>query len=175
MPDYNDMQAGNVDTATPEQIRELLRYDPETGEFVWIKTCGAAKAGRIAGNLNKSLGYRQIRIKTKLYFAHRLAWIYMTGSWPPSHVDHIDCDGSNNKWPNLRLASHHQNLQNRGKTRANTSGFKGVWKVGNSWKASIKSKYKAYHLGTFDSPQKAHAAYCAAAHKLHGEFANGGL
>lgn len=88
-------------------------------------------------------------------------------------VDHRDGDGLNNRRENLRLATASENQRNQHRDRTNTSGFKGAcWdKSVNRWKATIKVNRKCIHLGRFDTPEEAHAAYCAAAIKYHGEFA----
>lgn len=73
---------------TSETLKELLHYNPETGIFTWAKNAGQrAQVGRIAGSRTPS-GYIKISLSRKLYAAHRLAWLYMTGSWPENEIDH---------------------------------------------------------------------------------------
>jgi HNH endonuclease len=88
-------------------------------------------------------------------------------------VDHIDGDGLNNRRSNLRLCSQAQNQWNAGKHRRtnSTSKFKGVWKSGKHWGASICVKRRKIFLGQFGSEESAAYAYDAAARELHGEFA----
>lgn len=87
-------------------------------------------------------------------------------------VDHIDGDSLNNQRSNLRLATAAENQWNSGLSKANTSGFKGVWKTSSGrWRASLYYHRNAIWLGTFDSPEEAYQAYCEAALKYHGEFA----
>jgi hypothetical protein len=88
-------------------------------------------------------------------------------------VDHIDGDGLNNCRSNLRVATHAQNLCNRGKNSNNTSGFKGVnWhKNAKKWAAAIMVNRRSHHLGLFSDVQEAAKAYDIAALELHGEFA----
>mgnify|MGYP003653768617 CR=1 FL=1 len=87
-------------------------------------------------------------------------------------VDHIDGDGLNNRRNNLRLATFGQNSQNRRINSNNKSGFKGVCfhKHSGKWRGQIRSNYKTISLGYFASPEEAHAAYCLASEKYHGEF-----
>jgi hypothetical protein len=101
-------------------------------------------------------------------YMHRV----LMGSPKGLDVDHLDGDGLNNMRGNLRTATRLQNLHNMRKSRRNKSGFKGVcWDKGaNKWKAQIMLNYKQNHLGLFNSPEKAHAAYCRASEKYHGEF-----
>jgi AP2 domain-containing protein len=92
---------------------------------------------------------------------------------PHELVDHENTNTLDDRRHNLRLASPSQNARNRGKTNKSTSGYKGVsWnKRSNKWVAQIVRNYKHIHLGYFDDPIEAYAAYCEAATKYHGEFA----
>ncbi len=89
------------------------------------------------------------------------------------HVDHISGNGLDNRRGNLRLATNAQNVRNSALSKSNTSGYKGVhWhRGGRRWLAQITADGRNKYLGLFDSPVEAHAAYCAAAKELHGEFA----
>ena len=162
---------------TAEQLRTVLTYDPATGIFTWRHRAGVPKwwntkyAGTTAGSPGGG-GYIVIGLNRFIYGAHRLAWLWMTGEWPSSgEVDHIDTDGTNNVWTNLRDSTHGQNGRNTGIRPNNTSGFKGVSRHGARWRAYIAVNYQRSHLGTFDTKEEAYAAYVAAAARLHGEFA----
>ena len=87
-------------------------------------------------------------------------------------VDHINCNGLDNRRVNLRLATRSQNQHNRGASSNNTSGFKGVtWHEGNKkWQAQIAFCGKHKYLGGYDTAEAAHAAYAEASSKYHGEF-----
>lgn len=89
-------------------------------------------------------------------------------------VDHIDGNSLNNHPKNLRLVTNSQNLMNRGKTKKNTSGFKGVnWdKVNEKWRAQIAVNGKKINLGYYASKELAYQAYCEACYKYHDEFAH---
>jgi hypothetical protein len=89
-----------------------------------------------------------------------------------THVDHIDGNGLNNRRCNIRPCSIAQNQHNRGMSRTNTSGYKGVsWDAqGKKWGASIRAFGRQMNLGRFNTAEEAHAAYCAAAEKYHREF-----
>lgn len=161
---------------TQQRICEILDYDPATGNFTHLMSRGGVKAGDLAGGIQTQQDgrqYRQIRVGGKIFRAHRLAWFFVHGRWPVEHIDHIDGDGLNNRIDNLREATHSENLRNRGATTKNTSGFKGVsWhKARRKWQAQIKTNGRKKHLGSFDTPEAAYAAYCAAAEDLHGDFA----
>jgi hypothetical protein len=157
---------------TVERLRELLDYDPLTGVFIWLVSPSRnTPAGSVAGA--NSEGYRLIRVDGGRYKGHQLAWLYMTGEWPPSRIDHEDTNRGNNIWTNLRLATNSQNKANMGKRADNTSGFKGVrwYPTTRKWAAQIGHQGKTKNLGYFTTPEQAHAAYCSAAQRLFGEFA----
>ena len=158
---------------TQARLKEILDYNPDTGEFRNIKTRkGIAKGvGSLAGSTNKN-GYTYIAIDGKKYLAHRLAWLYTHNELPPE-IDHQNLNRSDNRIANLRRADKRLNSRNRTKQKNNTSGFKGVsWsKSVQKWHASIKLDGVPQHLGYFSLKEDAARAYEAAAMKLHGEFA----
>lgn len=86
-------------------------------------------------------------------------------------IDHRNGDGLDNRRSNLRFATKSQNGMNRGKQRNNTTGYKGVGLLHGRFTASIERDQRRYHLGSFDTPEEAAAAYAVAAANLHGEFA----
>jgi hypothetical protein len=151
-----------------------LHYDPETGEFRWLKRfCKNVRVGDVAGCLIRRDRYWGITIHGRTYPAHQLAWYYMTGAWGRPIIDHRDRNPSNNRWTNLRRATLSQNNANRCRPRHNTSGFKGVslCRRSGKWRAGISKNGQNISLGTFPTPQAAHQAYRAAARKMYGEFA----
>lgn len=158
---------------TQERLKELLDYNPESGEFRWkAHRKNALLVGSIAGSTHRT-GYRQIKVDYVLYKAHRLAWMYVYGEMPELSIDHIDMDKANNAISNLRMATKSQNGYNRPIQRHNTTGYKGVSKIKGKdrWIAQIRNNGAPVKLGWFSSPEDAHNAYCAAAKKFHGEFA----
>ena len=159
---------------TSDELKQRLHYDPESGVFTWLPG-GGPRARGIAGTVysNQRGTYRNIRVLGEVHGAHRLAYLYMTGGWPPEFIDHINGNGLDNRWENLRAATRSQNLANRQKPTKSKSGFKGVQQISpHSWQASIRKDNKSYYLGLFTSPEEAHEAYKAAARELHGEFAS---
>jgi hypothetical protein len=160
-----------------ERLREVLSYDPLTGEFRWLMASNPrVHVGKIAGCAN-SHGHWLIGIDGTQYYAHRLAFLYMTGKFPDLDVDHADGDRSNNRWANLREATDSLNQANARRPSHNTSGFKGVhWdRQKQKWRTAVRMQGRDIKLGFFDKPEEAHAAYLAAATRHFGEFANGGV
>lgn len=157
---------------TQEILRRLVHYDPLTGLFTrLIRTSNRIRTGESTAGSPRG-AYLVLCIGGRQYPVHRLAWLYMTGEWPPK-IDHEDLDGINNKWANLRLATESQNKANVARSATNTSGFKGVsfHKATNKWCARIKVEQRPIWLGLHDTVEAAHAAYCAAAREHFGEFA----
>jgi hypothetical protein len=157
---------------TAQRLRELLHYDPETGVFTWlVKPSKRARirVGDVAGNVGPD-GYRRIRVGCK-YLSHRLAWLWMTGEWPPHQIDHINGAKHDNRICNLRVATGSQNQANARKRSDNTSGYKGVRPSRGRWRAEIRVNGSRRHIGIFNDPAEAHAAYVDAAVKHSGEFA----
>lgn len=143
---------------TCETLRANLSYDPATGLFTRLKT------GLPVGFRHKQKHYVNITIAGKTHRAHRLAWLYMTGTHPTGVIDHINVCRTDNRWANLRDIKHALNLQNRRLANKNTST--GVLGVGNAkngrYKARITVAGKAYFLGYFATLPDAQAAYLAA-------------
>jgi len=158
---------------TANRLREVLHYDEETGIFTWkVATANRTKVGSVAASRH-SEGYLTVFVDGKSYKLHRLAWLYQTGNWPVADIDHINCVKDDNRFSNLRESTRAENSRNRMKRCNNKSGFKGVcWDTkSRKWRSRIMAKGEYFFLGYFHSPEEAHTAYCAAAEKLHGEFA----
>lgn len=179
-----------------EFLRSILEYDPERGVLRWllrphptrsnisfnnrINRVGERTAGTICetnnGVKHLSVGMR-IDGKLIYFLAHRLIWKIMTGADPVGTVDHEDLDGLNNRWFNLREATHGQNKWNGTIYRNNKSGFKGVCFVkscpNKPWGAFYYSKgvRQPKLLGLFTTPEEASAVWVAEAKKERGEFA----
>ena len=157
---------------TQAYLKEIVTYDNESGEFRWRITRLKAKAGKLAGNVHKPSGYRQIKIDGHVYHAHRLAWLYVHGEWPQHLIDHIDGNRDNNALSNLRAATDAESSRNRGIQKRNKSGYKGVrWHAPSGrWNARIIVDYKEIYLGLFDDPYEAHLAYREASKRYHGAY-----
>lgn len=144
---------------TASRLRDLLSYDPDTGVFVWRIHHRPKMPGDRAGGSGH--GYIQIRLDGRLYYAHRLAWLYVNGEWPPEQIDHINGDGTDNRIINLRACSNDENQKNLGLRKTNSSGLTGVrWdRQRQKWAAHIRVDGKVTQLGRFNSKEHAHAAY----------------
>jgi hypothetical protein len=157
---------------TAAEVRCLLRYEPDSGMFFWRVDTNKISAGDMAG-CRQSRGYWHIRINRRLYMAHRLAWLYVTGEWPIGHIDHVNGHRSDNRFVNLRVATNSENARNSRRRINNACGYKGVHykKRLNKFVAQIHVDGRVHHLGVFKTAADAHAAYCKAAKEHFGEFA----
>lgn len=154
---------------TAERAREVLDYDPETGVFVWRATLSnRARIGMTAGTVHPN-GYRYVSVDGTRNLAHRLAWLYVTGEWPGSLIDHIDTNQQNNAFANLRLATYKMNAENRHRAMpSNKIGLLGVSKGRRgTFKAQIGTNGGNKYLGEFATPEGAHSAYVAAKRCVH--------
>lgn len=168
-------------------LQECLAYDAKTGELVWkvrprehFKNAhgwnlfNARYAGRPALR-SVDAGYRRGAVDGVSYRAHRVIWKLRTGE-DPVVVDHINNDPLDNRWCNLRAATHEGNSRNARLRKDSTSGLRGVHysNVYKRWMAQIGVRGRNKYLGLYDTKEDAHEAYKRAARELHGEYANFG-
>lgn len=152
---------------TQSRLMEVLKYNPDTGGFAYRVSTGRCKAGSAAGTDNGN-GYVRIIIDGQKYYAHRLAWLYMTGRMPDAQIDHVNMIRNDNRFLNLREASNGQNSANR--PSRTSCGLKGVQKHGRAWRAQLWKDGGNFHIGPFSTKEEAHAAYVAAHREVHGEY-----
>ena len=95
-------------------------------------------------------------------------------------IDHVNLDTLDNQKKNLRICTYTQNNWNKNKYDTNKIGLKGVSFQSSDclrekpWFARIAVNKVTFYLGHYKTPEEAHCAYCEAAIKYHGEFANFG-
>lgn len=154
-----------------ERAHERLRYCRETGRLTWRTHRNKSKIGKQAGAVCGE--YVQICIDGENYKAHRVIWLMEKGKWPECLVDHRDSDGLNNRWRNLREATHRENARNKRPGKRNTTGYVGVCpdKASGKFEAHIGVDGRTVHLGKFQCVTAAVAARCAAEKHYFGDFA----
>lgn len=142
---------------TQAQLKHLLHYDPETGEWIWLNppNHNTRLKGQLAGNRRRD-GYLLIRINGQAYYSSRLAFLYMTGEMPRMEVDHKDRDPANDAWVNLREATSSQNKYNR---TLDSNRLRGIRSVGDKWQVRVENA----HIGNFDTLEEALAVRDATA------------
>lgn len=185
-------RAPNKPLPSQEYLLSILSYDPETGVLQWLMKEPTSRSniafnckagGKIAGTIQESNnGVKHLSVGMRIdgkfivFLAHRLIWKMVTGADPVAQVDHDDLDGLNNRWLNLREATHGQNKWNGTVYKNNKSGFKGVCFVkscpNKPWGAFYYPKgiRQPKLLGLFKTPEEASAAWIAEATKERGEF-----
>lgn len=157
---------------TQTRLQSLFDYDPKTGDFTFLPrgdeefaTPRAAAIfrtkclGKVAG-WRHAAGYVAISVDGRTYLAHRLAWLWTTGTWPDDEIDHQNGDRADNRIANLRAVSKVENSHNQSLRVTNKSGATGVFFEArrNSWLATILNLGRSIHLGYFKTFEEACAA-----------------
>lgn len=152
--------------------RRIVHYDPVTGQLSLAENRGSRKAGNTCGSL-KSNGYVYVSWDKRTVQAHRFIWFWMTGEWPKSCIDHVNCVKTDNRWSNLREATYTQNHYNRPVRRDSRTGAKGIGFIAhaNMYRAKLKANGRIVQLGYFKTLDEAKQAYAEAVAIHHGEFA----
>jgi len=156
---------------TQSRLKELLEYNTETGIFTRKISIGSrGMSGNIVGT-NHGGGYLTVQIDKKLFYLHRLAWLFVHGEFPKKFIDHIDHNKKNNKIKNLREVSKSGNGQNQIKV---TSRNKGANYLGVSFDkrrgvyyAKIQNLGIQKYLGTFETQEDAFARYLEEKRIIH--------
>lgn len=149
-------------------LRNLLRYDPETGLLFWREReatsfngnpagWNASNAGRPAFETKDGYGYKRGQVCGAQIRAHRVIWAIVTGEWPNGQIDHINGQRLDNRWANLREVSTRQNSRNKKRSARNQSGHNGVsWDKGCSkWRVHVGDGGKAKYIGVYASLEDA--------------------
>ena len=152
-----------------EVLRQLLRYEPETGKLFWLPRgvasfdfshdavrLAAAWNGRNAGNEAFTCvsqdGYYNGKVFNTTVRAHRVAYAIFYGEWPANHIDHVDGDRLNNRIANLRDVTNAENCLNKAVRASSKTGINGVtWaKRERKWRVKIGVGGKKKEVGLFD-------------------------
>jgi hypothetical protein len=155
---------------TQERLKELFYYNEFTGLFIrLVKTSNKTKIREVVGYENIN-GYIIISINGKEYYAHRLAWLYITGEFPEKGIDHRNTIKHHNWFSNLRKCDDIQNQQNRRTAQSNNLlRLLGVSYDNrfNKFYSRIKVNNKQQFVGYFPTAELAHEAYVTAKRNLH--------
>lgn len=189
---YGDSIMASKALPSPEVLRQLLRYEPETGKLFWrergpefFRDTPKRTAAHTCANWNSRYaqeealtalrpdGYRAGTVLNRRLLAHRAIWALATGAWPPEEVDHENGTRDDNRLANLRDASHGENMRNTASAAGSSSRYLGVawYKNCGKWRAYIRVNRKYISLGYFADEADAARAYDRAAIQHFGEFA----
>lgn len=133
---------------TQELLNSLFDYDPVTG--VLIRKSTGREAGTVKTNGDGNF-YRQVGIRGKLFYVHRLIFLMVEGKLPEEQVDHVNGNGLDNSWENLRKVSNRVNGKNVKLHRTNTSGHAGVYwhSRRGKWVSVIFADGSSQYLGLY--------------------------
>jgi hypothetical protein len=156
---------------TAELVRLCLTYDASTGLFTRkARTGHRVTVGDPVGTLRPD-GYLKAALLGGDYLLHRLAWLYVNGRWPEFVIDHINGIRTDNRIANLRDVPETSNQQNqrRAHSKNKSCGLLGAtWDARKcKWMAQLFVHGKQKHIGYYDTPEDAHAAYLEAKRRLH--------
>jgi hypothetical protein len=146
------------------QIKEYrVIIDDEDGDRVLAHSWWVSSSPEIDGHVicfSTKIGKKIIKL-------HR----FLMGDPPGLVVDHRNGDRLNNRKSNLRACTVKQNNMNAPMSKRNTSGYRGVTfsKRTKKWRAMISLDGIKKHLGYFDRPDAAAAAYEEAAELYYGD------
>lgn len=153
---------------TVERLKEVLHYEPSTGDFTWLKSLRVGSVGKMAGTLTQD---RRVHIAVfgKVYKASRLAVLYMTGEWPLGEVDHINRIPNDDRWVNLRVVTRGQNMQNTGISTRNRTGVRNVYRVQDGYMVQVSCE-QGWYRDTFPTIEQATDMANRMRTLLHGEY-----
>lgn len=160
---------GGAIPLTQERLKQVLEYDPATGFFRRFGKKGLLRG--VAGTLDVSNGYVKIMVDHVIYRAHRLAFLYMEGVFPPNDVDHRNRKKSDNRWSNLRHATPSQNAANKPLPKRTVFLKADIDDSQGCYSTSITVMGECFSLGSFNTIEEARAAHYAAARLMYGDFA----
>lgn len=145
-----------------EEVAKLFTYDRETGVLYWkARTDNTFRCKYVAGSINESTGYRQVRIGKKTYLAHQIIMLLCFGHIPENaEIDHINHIRDDNRLVNLRFVTQGENLKNKSVYSRSTTGVTGVSfiKSQNKFMALIGVNRQLHYLGCYNTLEEAAAA-----------------
>lgn len=157
---------------TQDELKSFFEYNKLTGKFTRLVAAGRELSGSVASCIDSD-GYIRIGINGRVYLAHCLAWLYVTGVFPKISVNHLNGIKTDNSFDNLRLASRSEIAANSKISSRNSSGFKGVSfnKTKGKYKACVVKNGKQIHIGYFSTALEAHRERSVIFQRLFGQFA----
>ncbi len=151
-----------------DRLRELLRYDAESGGLTWRVGRKGLPAEKYAVKCKNKGGYVVVMVDRVLLRAHRVAWAIHHGYWPAGEIDHINGDRADNRLSNLRDVPRAMNAQNlRTPKKTNKLGILGVHQVEGRFVARVCTEGKAINLGRYGTAEEAREAYLAGKRRHH--------
>lgn len=142
---------------TQSELKRMLYYRRETGEFFWRFGTKNRQPWRRAGTPNVA-GYLVVNLGGRNYYVHLSHRALQDGEHSSS--DHKDGHRGNNRQDNLVAKTASGNGHNRKRpNRNNTQGILGVSRRGNRFRARIMIDRKEVFLGSFATEAEAIEAH----------------
>jgi hypothetical protein len=151
---------GEKEVIDQETVKKLFHYDAESGMLLWRYGNGRNVKPWQEVKAKNGHGYYTAKIHGKSYLAHRLAWLYVHGTFPEQDIDHKNRIRNDNRLRNLRAVSRTDNCQNISLPSHNKSGHIGVswFKNHDCWTVYVKVNKKNKWLGYYKNLNDAIAA-----------------
>ena len=158
--------------------RPLAHFSGERSRGTWNTRFSGTEAGTIKeGRLEPGKPRCHVNFGGRNLLRYTIVWAIHKREWRAG-LDHENRDQLDDRIENLRPADQTLNNANSSRRKDNLSGYKGVsWTASrgrNKWLSQIKFRGRHIHLGYFDDPVEAAAAYVRAAQKYFGDYHFGG-
>jgi hypothetical protein len=156
---------------TYETVRKFLDYNQETGQLTWkprerrwftsTHQCNAFNSKHAYKEAFTAYNDRKRKVRAgkllgQTYLAHHIIWLWKTGEWPSTGMDHKDGNPENNRWDNLAEAPQSINNKNARLRSDNKSGTHGVYQTqSGNYIVGIGVNGKWVTLGTFQTKEQA--------------------
>lgn len=160
-----------------EYLRTRISVDVNSGIVRWIDATKHHQilVGKEAGCARKNSSgkfYWHIKIDGYPYKRAAIVYLFKNGRCHENLIDHINGDSLDDRSENLREATQMQNAWNHKKRSRRIELPMGVRNMASGkFQARIACNKKMIHLGTYDTPEQASAAYQTKRKELFGEYA----
>lgn len=164
------MASRNEKQLNLEQVKQLLRYDKDTGEVFWNERKRGRPIDKEAGTQDR-YGYRWIKLNGHTFSLPRLVWYYHYGVFPKENIDYKNGNPKDLRITNLKEIGYLLHQERQRARRISTEGAKGVYKNKHGmWMVRIMKDGKAHTRGPFLEPADAYASHKQLSQDLFGDL-----
>ncbi|MBL4869836.1 MAG: HNH endonuclease [Robiginitomaculum sp.] len=137
-------------------LSSFVTYNKDTGRITTIDKNRPKE--RVRFFKSSRCHYKSIFVNGKDYLSHRLIFLLVNGHLPKTHVDHINGNGLDNRWVNIREVTQAENNLNKKVYRCNSTGVSGVTIRDGRYRVRIRYKGILYNVGTYKTLEEARKA-----------------